>query len=421
MKMKEIVKSLKETNKPSHELLERVIEVAWLCREKDYYRMVIFSHERSSPHAHLFDLEYNSLGAFEITKKHPAKPEDIIDYRPEINGILSLQIREKIAKWAVINNGEIYNNWDGALDMWRSLNCEENLNDPLLIMKTVCSEDDGYGIVVAVRALEHEEGYRLACLSEPDDPRVTFFYIAENAPKNSEDIIDNMYYEPDRPIPRQIREKVAKWAKESKDGINNWKRLQNAWDIVRNALKQYDKKSCYGYNLNNSNIDFTAIDFETATGSRNSICQVGLVRVEEGVIVSRYCGYIRPPDNYIWRNFSTNIHGIYPNDTADAPSFAESYPEWKHFIEGKTLVAHNMAFDLSCLQACLKEFYGLEMEFKTYCTMKTWRGVFESAGLSVCCKQLGINLLKHHDALADAEACAELFLAAIHSGRELKS
>lgn len=32
-------------------------------------------------------------------------------------------------------------------------------------------------------------------------------------------------------------------------------------------------------------MDFTALDFETATGFRNSICQVGLVRVENGIIV----------------------------------------------------------------------------------------------------------------------------------------
>jgi len=32
--------------------------------------------------------------------------------------------------------------------------------------------------------------------------------------------------------------------------------------------------------------NFTAIDFETAQGYRWSICQVGLVRVEQGVITN---------------------------------------------------------------------------------------------------------------------------------------
>ena len=33
---------------------------------------------------------------------------------------------------------------------------------------------------------------------------------------------------------------------------------------------------------------FTAIDFETAQGKRNSICQVGIVRVVDGEIVETY-------------------------------------------------------------------------------------------------------------------------------------
>ena len=174
--------------------------------------------------------------------------------------------------------------------------------------------------------------------------------------------------------------------------------------------------------MNNPNINFTAIDFETATHDPNSVCQVGLVRVENGVVVNEYSGLIRPPDNFIWEYFSREVHGIYPKDTADAPPFAESYPAWKQFVEGHTLVAHNMSFDLRSLRACLKEFCGLDMKFKTYCTMNTWKGAFEEGcALNICCKRLDISLLNHHNALADAKACAELFLAAIRGDRELKS
>lgn len=33
---------------------------------------------------------------------------------------------------------------------------------------------------------------------------------------------------------------------------------------------------------------FTAIDFETAQGKRWSICQVGLVRIENGIIKNQF-------------------------------------------------------------------------------------------------------------------------------------
>jgi DNA polymerase-3 subunit epsilon len=169
----------------------------------------------------------------------------------------------------------------------------------------------------------------------------------------------------------------------------------------------------------NSLLDFTAIDFETASGYRNSVCQAGLVRIVNGVIVETYSSLIRPPDNFIRDDF-TAIHGITPEDTKYAPDFAESYPRWKHLVENQTLVAHNMKFDYNCLTACLRDFCGLRMTFKTYCTMKIWRGAFENTRLSTCCKENNIELIHHHNALADAEACARLFILAVNAGRNLK-
>ena len=42
---------------------------------------------------------------------------------------------------------------------------------------------------------------------------------------------------------------------------------------------------------------FTAIDFETANPKRNSICQVGLVRVIKGQVVDQINVLVRPPQN----------------------------------------------------------------------------------------------------------------------------
>lgn len=53
--------------------------------------------------------------------------------------------------------------------------------------------------------------------------------------------------------------------------------------------------------------NFTAIDFETTTGYRNSICQVGLVQVKNGIIINEINILVQPPDNYYWYRF-TDIH-----------------------------------------------------------------------------------------------------------------
>ena len=54
---------------------------------------------------------------------------------------------------------------------------------------------------------------------------------------------------------------------------------------------------------------FTALNFETAQGSRSSIYQVGLVRLENGIITKEINLLVQPPDNYYWSRF-TDIHGI---------------------------------------------------------------------------------------------------------------
>jgi DNA polymerase-3 subunit epsilon len=147
---------------------------------------------------------------------------------------------------------------------------------------------------------------------------------------------------------------------------------------------------------------FTAIDFETAQSKRYSICQIGIVRVVNGEIVETYNKLVRPPDNH-YNYHNIQVHGIYPEDTENEPTFAELWDEFKHFIEDQELVAHNVAFDVSCLKQAL-EYYGLEqVSFNQHCTYKIYKD-----NLASLCKEHKIKL-NHHDALSDALACAELF------------
>ena len=51
-----------------------------------------------------------------------------------------------------------------------------------------------------------------------------------------------------------------------------------------------------------SDLTFTAIDFETATGHQNSACAVGIVTVESGIITNEFYSLIQPPRNeYMWQ------------------------------------------------------------------------------------------------------------------------
>jgi len=151
------------------------------------------------------------------------------------------------------------------------------------------------------------------------------------------------------------------------------------------------------------NTSFTALDFETAHGKRWSICQVGLVRYEQGVIVRELSLLVRPPENVYWRRF-TEIHGLSGSDTIDAPSFAEIWPQMRELIEGQMVVAHSIGFDRTCLNQVLA-YYGLERPaYETACTLKIY-----GEALNLVCDAHGIGL-NHHDALSDARACGELYL-----------
>lgn len=148
---------------------------------------------------------------------------------------------------------------------------------------------------------------------------------------------------------------------------------------------------------------YTAIDFETATAD-GMACQLGLVQVDEGKIVRERVFLIKPPENRydLW---NTRVHGISADKTEGSATFCELWPEILPFFEGRHIVAHNMSFDESVLMKNL-DFYGLpEPHVLSYeCTCVP----FGSVSLYSAACYFGINLGHHHDALADARACALL-------------
>ena len=149
---------------------------------------------------------------------------------------------------------------------------------------------------------------------------------------------------------------------------------------------------------------FTAIDFETAHGKRYSICQVGLVRVENGVITKELSILVQPPHNFYWDWF-IDIHGITPEITSNAPTFDQIWHLVEPYIKNQSVVAHNgMSFDFPVLAQTLA-YYDMEVpEYEKHCTYRLF-----GSNLAALCVKYNIPL-NHHEALSDASACAALFL-----------
>lgn len=162
-------------------------------------------------------------------------------------------------------------------------------------------------------------------------------------------------------------------------------------------------------------VNFIAIDFETATGQRASICEAGICVVKHGKVAETKSWLVRPDGNrYSYWNIM--IHGIHPEDTADAPEFPEVWAEISEYLdECPVLVAHNAAFDMSCIRRSL-ELYNLPTPDVTYyCSLRAARHLYDFGcnSLDYLCDQLEILYGQHHRAGDDAEMCARLFLQEI--------
>ena len=154
--------------------------------------------------------------------------------------------------------------------------------------------------------------------------------------------------------------------------------------------------------------DFAAIDFETANNERTSVCSVGVVIVRDGEIVDSFYSLIQPEPNY-FNYWCTQVHGITRHDTESAPIFPEVWKQIEPLIDGLPLVAHNKAFDESCLKAVFRCYQMDYPDYEFYCTCQAARRAFpyaENHQLHTISMLCGYRLENHHHALADAEACA---------------
>ncbi len=153
--------------------------------------------------------------------------------------------------------------------------------------------------------------------------------------------------------------------------------------------------------------DFAAIDFETANNQRSSVCSVGIVIVRNGEIVDQFYSLIKPEPNY-YNYMCTQVHGLTNADTDNAEIFPKVWSKIEPLIEGLPLVAHNKAFDESCLKAVFRLYQMDYPDYKFHCTCIASRKVWPSGrhNLDVIAARCGYNLTNHHHALADAEACA---------------
>jgi len=118
---------------------------------------------------------------------------------------------------------------------------------------------------------------------------------------------------------------------------------------------------------------------------------------------------------------ASGVHGIDDAAVADAPAFADIWPELSTFIGGAVVIGHALGFDLAVLK---RECERAGIDWTRPHTLDT-RLLAEVAepdladySLDSLAAWLGVEITDRHSALGDALACARIFLALLPKLRE---
>ena len=156
-----------------------------------------------------------------------------------------------------------------------------------------------------------------------------------------------------------------------------------------------------------SNAPVVVLDCETTgLGQHDRIVEIAVVTLDPATleITDEYDTLVNPERDV----GPVGLHGITPSMVEAAPVFEEVVAALARRLHGRTLVAHNLQFDVKMLRY---EFERMNVAFSPgagVCTYKATR-----RKLSTACEAFGIELENQHRALADARATARLLRAAM--------
>lgn len=157
-------------------------------------------------------------------------------------------------------------------------------------------------------------------------------------------------------------------------------------------------------------LNFVGFDVETANRDWGSICQLGVVRVIDGVEVAAESWLCAPPPGLdAFDPGNVAVHGITADDVAGQPTFAERLPALVDFIGDLPFIAHNAQFDATALQRACRAAGVTTPQLRFACSLTLARG--ERLGLPdnrlpTVAAALDVPLDNHHDATEDARAAA---------------
>ena len=159
-------------------------------------------------------------------------------------------------------------------------------------------------------------------------------------------------------------------------------------------------------------VEFVVLDTET-TGLRpgpNRVIEIAGIRLRGGEVVNSFQSLVNPSCRL--PPFIVQFTGITQDMLARAPEAGQVFPDFLHFIEGATLVGHNVGFDIGFL-SYEAQLLGYAFPIDGLDTIPLARRFLPGLRrfkLDVVADHLKIPAASRHRALGDAKVTAAIFL-----------
>ncbi len=140
-----------------------------------------------------------------------------------------------------------------------------------------------------------------------------------------------------------------------------------------------------------------------------------MIQYEDGTYTRK--SWLIKPEPFEFHPFNIQIHGITPQMVGNAPTFDEVWYEISDVLESNIVVAHNAAFDMSVIRYSLDQYKLRYPSIDYLCTLKLVQKVMPELmnhKLPTVARHIGFDF-KHHDALEDAHAAAEVLIKLLDS------
>ncbi|MDH5484517.1 MAG: exonuclease domain-containing protein [Gammaproteobacteria bacterium] len=168
--------------------------------------------------------------------------------------------------------------------------------------------------------------------------------------------------------------------------------------------------------------EFVALDFETSglDAKNDRLLSIGYVVIRHGRIILKEKNYYLVKPDIIMQADNVAIHGITDDAVQSGSGFAAAMEDLLSVIAGRVMIVHHASVEKNFINRACQKLYGYALPMRVIDTMKLAEKAMKQKQQPIATNslrlfnlraQFGLPRYRAHNALEDAIATAELFLA----------